>query len=85
MVADPPVPESAAGVRRRARLRAITLESRAPDRAAAWYRQALGLSDNDPLLAAGGVELRFMPGTADAPSADDPRRLDRTQIGKSVV
>ncbi len=44
MVADAPVPETPAGVRRRARIRAITLESRAPDRAAAWYRQALGLT-----------------------------------------
>ena len=75
MVADPPVPESPAGVRRRARLRAITLESRAPDRAAAWYREALGLSDDAPLLTVGGVELRFTLGTCDPPSAVEPARI----------
>jgi predicted enzyme related to lactoylglutathione lyase len=75
MVADPPVPETSAGVRRRARLLAITLESRAPDRAAAWYRQALGLSDADPLLMAGGVELRFTLGNTDAPNAAEPARI----------
>ena len=75
MVADPPAPESPTDVRRRARLRAITLESRAPDRAAAWYRQALGLSDDDPLLTAGGVELRFTVGTADAPNTVEPARI----------
>jgi predicted enzyme related to lactoylglutathione lyase len=75
MVADPPVSETPTGVRRRARLRAITLESRSPERAAAWYRQALGLSDDDPLLTAGGVELRFTPGTADAPNTVEPARI----------
>jgi len=75
MVADPPAPESPTDVRRRARLRAITLESRAPDRAAAWYRHALGLSDNDPLLTAGGVELRFTLGTADVPNTVEPARI----------
>ena len=75
MVADPPVPEVTAGVRRRARLLAITLESRAPDRAAAWYRQALGLSEADPLLTSGGVELRFTLGTTDAPNAAEPARI----------
>jgi predicted enzyme related to lactoylglutathione lyase len=74
MAADRPVPERPAGVRR-ARLRAITLESRAPERAAAWYRQALGLTDADPLLAAGGVELRFTLATADAPESDEPARI----------
>ena len=74
MVADPPVPETPAGVRR-ARLRAITLESRAPDRAAAWYRQALGLTDADLLLTAGGVELRFTPATTDAPHTSEPARI----------
>jgi predicted enzyme related to lactoylglutathione lyase len=75
MVADPPVPETRADVRRRARLRAITLESRSPDRAAAWYRQALGLADDDSLLTAGGVELRFTLGTTDAPHAVEPDRI----------
>ena len=75
MVADPPVPETPAGVRRRARIRAITLESRAPDRAAAWYRQALALTDADPLLTVGGIELRFTLATADAPSAVEPARI----------
>ena len=75
MVAEPPVPETPAGVRRRARIRAITLESRAPDRAAAWYRRALGLTDADPLLTAGGVELRFTLGTADTPTTVEPARI----------
>lgn len=75
MVADPPVPETPAEVRRRARIRAITLESRAPDRAAAWYRQALGLTGTDPLLTAGGVELRFTLGTFDAPNTVEPARI----------
>jgi predicted enzyme related to lactoylglutathione lyase len=75
MVADAPVPETPAGVRRRARIRAITLESRAPDRAAAWYRQALGLTDADPLVTAGGVELRFTLATADAPKTVEPARI----------
>jgi glyoxalase superfamily protein len=75
MVADPPVPRTPGGVRRRARLRAITLESGAPDRAAAWYRRALGLADADPLLTAGGVELRFTLGTSDAPYTGEPARI----------
>ena len=75
MVADAPVPETPSGVRRRARIRAITLESRAPDRAAAWYRQALGLTDSEPLLTAGGVELRFTLGTSDAPNTLEPARI----------
>lgn len=75
MVAGAPVPETPAGVRGRARIRAITLESRAPDRAAAWYRQALGLSDADPLLTAGGVELRFTLGTSDTPNTAEPARI----------
>ena len=75
MVAGAPVPEKPAGVRRRARIRAITLESRTPDRAAAWYRHALGLTDADPLLTAGGVELRFTLGTADAANTVEPARI----------
>jgi len=75
MVADAPVPETPAGVQRRARIRAITLESRAPDRAAAWYRQALGLTDADPLLTVGGVELRFTFRTSDAPHTIEPARI----------
>ena len=75
MVADAPAPETPAGIGRRARLRAITLESRAPDRAAAWYRQALGLTDAEPVLAAGGVELRFTLGTSDAPNTVEPARI----------
>ena len=75
MVADVPVPERPGGVRRCARIRAITLESRTPDRAAGWYRQALGLTDADPLLTAGGVELRFTLGTSDAPNTLEPARI----------
>ena len=75
MVAGPPVPETPAGIGRRARLLAITLESRAPDRAAAWYRRALGLSEAKRLLTAGGVELRFTLRTADAPNTVEPARI----------
>jgi len=75
MVADAPVPETPAGLRRRARIRAITLESRAPDQAAAWYRQALGLTDADPLLTAGGVELRFTLATSEAANTVEPARI----------
>jgi catechol 2,3-dioxygenase-like lactoylglutathione lyase family enzyme len=75
MVADAPVPETPAGARRRARIRAITLESRSPDRAAAWYRQALGLRGAEPLLTAGGVELRFTLGTSDDPNTLEPARI----------
>src|SRR2546430_14319034 len=75
MVADAPVPETPASVRRRARIRAVTLESRTPDRAAAWYRQALGLADAEPLLTAGGVELRFTLAAADAPNTVEPARI----------
>jgi hypothetical protein len=75
MVADTPVPETPADLRRRARIRAITLESRAPDRAEAWYRRALGLTDADPLVTAGGVELRFTPGISDAPNTVEPARI----------
>ncbi len=75
MVADAPVPETPAGVPRRARIRAITLESRAPDRAATWYRRALGLRDAEPLRTAGGVELRFTLGTSDAPNTLEPARI----------
>ena len=75
MVADASGPETPMGVRRRARIRAVTLESRTPDRAAAWYRQALGLTDADPLLTAGGVELRFTLGTSDAPNTVEPARI----------
>jgi hypothetical protein len=74
MVADPPVPGSPRRARR-ARLRAITLDSRAPDLAAAWYRRALGLSSDAPVLTAGGVELRFTLGTPDVPSAPEPARI----------
>jgi predicted enzyme related to lactoylglutathione lyase len=75
MVADPPVPGTPARSGRRARLRAVVLESSDPERAAAWYRAALGLSDEDRLLTAGGVELRFTAGNTDAPSADEPARI----------
>jgi Glyoxalase-like domain len=75
MVSDPSLPETPAGAGGRARIRAITLESRAPDRAAAWYREALGLTDADALLTAGGVELRFALGTSDAPNTVEPARI----------
>jgi predicted enzyme related to lactoylglutathione lyase len=75
MVADAPVPGSPERARRRARLRAVILESADPGRAAAWYRAALGLSEDDPLLTAGGVELRFTAGDAEPPSAVEPARI----------
>ncbi|HMG27305.1 MAG TPA: VOC family protein [Acidimicrobiia bacterium] len=75
MVADPPVPGMPADARRRARLRAVVLDSSDPERAAAWYRAALGMSDEGPLLTAGGVELRFTAGTSAMPGAVEPARI----------
>lgn len=75
MVADPPVPGTPADRRRRARLRAVILESSDPEGAASWYRAALGFSDDAPLVTAGGVELRFTSGPSDAPSAVEPARI----------
>jgi predicted enzyme related to lactoylglutathione lyase len=64
-----------ARARRRARLRAVVLDSLDPERAAAWYRAALALSDEDALVTAGGVELRFTAGTCEAPGAVEPARI----------
>jgi predicted enzyme related to lactoylglutathione lyase len=75
MVADHPVPGTPADDRRRARLRAVILDSSDPRRAAAWYRAALGLSDDAPLLTAGGVALRFTGAGNDAPNAIEPARI----------
>jgi predicted enzyme related to lactoylglutathione lyase len=75
MVGDRPGPGTPAGARRRARLRAVTLDSSDPGRAAAWYRAALGLSRGDPLLTAGGVELRFTAGARETPGAVEPARI----------
>jgi predicted enzyme related to lactoylglutathione lyase len=75
MVADRPVPGAPARRGRRARLRSVTLDSRDPVQAAAWYRTALGLSAHERLLMVGGVELRFTTGGCDTPSAVEPARI----------
>ena len=75
MVADLPVPGMPTPARRRARLRAVVLESSDPERAAAWYRAALGLADDDRLLTAGGVELRFTALTGAESVAAEPARI----------
>jgi glyoxalase/bleomycin resistance protein/dioxygenase superfamily protein len=58
MIADPPAPLISAGVEQAAHLRRVVLGSRAPRRAAAWYRRALGLPDADTLLKAGDEALK---------------------------
>jgi len=75
MVEERPVPGSPDQARRRARLRAVTLDSGDPERAAAWYRAALGLSDADPLRTAGDVELRFTAATGVTAGALEPARI----------
>jgi len=75
MVAGPMLPGMPAPARRRARLRAVVLDSSDPARAAAWYRAALGLQGDDPLLTAGGVELRFTAVTGAEAVAVEPARI----------
>jgi predicted enzyme related to lactoylglutathione lyase len=75
MVADHPVRGTPARAGRRATLRAVILDSGDPARAAAWYRAALGLSDDAPLLTAGGVELRFTAVTGAESVAVEPARI----------
>lgn len=69
MIADPPGPSMSDGDERSALLRRVVLGSRAPRRAAAWYRRALGLADadaapqagdEDEVLMAGDVELHIV-------------------------
>src|SRR2546421_1336763 len=74
MIVDPPAPSMRAGIERSARLRAVILGSRAPRRAAAWYRRALGLSGRDEVLEAGDVELRITSRADVAPAAVEPIR-----------
>jgi hypothetical protein len=67
MIADTPVPSMPYDDEPSAFLRKVVLGSRAPHRAAAWYRRALGLADAeapskaaDEVLRAGGVELHIV-------------------------
>ena len=74
MVADRRVP-GPVGAERRARLRAVTLDAADPVRAATWYQAALGLSHDEPLVMAGGVELRFTTGASHPPGWVEPARI----------
>jgi hypothetical protein len=58
MIADPPSRSMPAHVARRALLCKVVLGSRAPRRAAAWYRRALDLPDADAAPKAGDAVLR---------------------------
>lgn len=75
LIADPPAPSMPAGLRQRPYLSAVELGSRAPSRAAAWYRQALGLPGHGEVVKAGRVELRFAARGDAAPVAAEPTRL----------
>jgi predicted enzyme related to lactoylglutathione lyase len=75
MVADAEMHGTPARARRRARLRAVVLDSADPERAAGWYRAALGLTDVDPLRTAGGVELRLTVGIGAQARAREPARI----------
>jgi catechol 2,3-dioxygenase-like lactoylglutathione lyase family enzyme len=81
MIADPPSFSIAAGIEQSA-LRKVILGSRAPRRAAAWYRRALGLpvvdavqKAGDEVLRTGDVELRITYRSHVAPAAVEPMRL----------
>jgi catechol 2,3-dioxygenase-like lactoylglutathione lyase family enzyme len=74
IIVDPPAPAMPTGFEQGARLRAVVLGSRAPRRAAAWYRRALGLSGADEVLEAGDVELRITSRADVAPAAVEPIR-----------
>jgi hypothetical protein len=81
MIADPHVPSMPAGDEPSALLRKVVLGSRAPRRAAAWYRRALGLVDaeapskaGDELLRAGGVELHIVYRSHVGAAAAEPLR-----------
>jgi uncharacterized glyoxalase superfamily protein PhnB len=72
------MPDDVEGVR----LRKVVLGSRAPRRAAAWYRRALGLPDSgevgpagDEILRAGDVELSITYRSHVAATAVEPIRL----------
>jgi predicted enzyme related to lactoylglutathione lyase len=69
MVAGPSAPRVGAGVAPSVHLGGLVLASRAPRRAAAWYRSALGLRGDGAVLTAGEAEIRFVSGADVAPAA----------------
>jgi predicted enzyme related to lactoylglutathione lyase len=75
MIADLPAPSMRAGVEQKARLRAVVLGSRAPWRAAAWYRWVLGLPGAGTVLESGDAEFRFAPRADVGSAAVEPMRL----------
>ena len=74
MIADPPDLSMPASLEHGAHIRTVVLGSRAPRRAAAWYRRALGLSGPDEVLRAGDVELRITSRADVEPTAVEPIR-----------
>jgi hypothetical protein len=81
MIVGPPVPSMPAADDPGALLRTVVLGSRAPRRAAAWYRRALGLADvdtpskaGDEVLRAGGVELHIVYRSHVGAAAAEPVR-----------
>jgi Glyoxalase-like domain len=81
MIVGPPVPSMPAADDPGALLRKVVLGSRAPRRAAAWYRRALGLADvdapskaGDEVLRAGGVELHIVYRSYVGAAAAEPVR-----------
>jgi catechol 2,3-dioxygenase-like lactoylglutathione lyase family enzyme len=82
MIVAPPAPPMPASVEQGANLRRVVLGSRAPRRAAAWYRRALGLAGTntlptggDEMLKAGDVELLITSRSHVAAAAVEPNRL----------
>jgi predicted enzyme related to lactoylglutathione lyase len=75
MIVDPPAPSMPVGLERSPHIGTVVLGSRAPRRAADWYRRALGLPGGGDVLQAGGVELRIIARADVAPTAVEPIRL----------
>jgi predicted enzyme related to lactoylglutathione lyase len=75
MLVDPPAPVMPVGLGQHPHIGAIELGSRAPGRAAAWYRQALGLSGRGEVVNVGDVELRFVSRVDVAPATVEPIRV----------
>jgi hypothetical protein len=81
MIVGAPVPSMPTADDPGALLRKVVLGSRAPRRAAVWYRRALGLDDadapskaGDEVLRAGGVELHIVYRSHVGAAAAEPVR-----------
>jgi hypothetical protein len=75
MIADRAALSMPTSLEHGAHIRTVVLGSRAPRRAAAWYRRALALSGPDEVLRAGDVELRITSRADVEPTAVEPNRL----------